>query len=174
MKRARADVRKLTHRMALALVLVAGTIPSTYRAAVHRPDPSSPLATDNRDFYAVAADRQTILVSRPPKQDWVPMASIPGAKIRGLAWGLGRLYFSNDVDASIQYLLTGSGNRAPVVVHKGAPLIRPGELAWVASGLAPTLIVADAGSETLFRIVVDTAGKSAATPAPIEIPLPIA
>jgi hypothetical protein len=173
MKYARSAISAPTQRLMLAFVIVAAIVPSAPRAAVHRPDPASPLATDNRDFYAIAGDRQTILVSRPSKPDWLPLASIPGARIRGLAWGFGRLYFTNDADASVQYLLTDAGNRPPVVIHRGAPLVGPGELAFIASGVSPTLVVADAGAGTLFRIVLDTAGQRPSPPAPIEIPLPI-
>src|SRR5687768_14631136 len=103
---------RLFLRASLTVVLVATGGPAGVGAAVFRPAPDSPLATDNRDFYAVAEDRQTLLVARAPRHEWTPLAKLSNARIRGLTWAFGRLYFSDEADASIQFVPTG-GAKAP-------------------------------------------------------------
>lgn len=151
-----------TTRCLLALTFAIATADSSFGAPAFRPDPRSPLATDNLSVFAIAADRQTLLVTPFGKEDWTQLAVIPGADIRGLALFGGRLFFSNRADASIQWLATRTRDRKPVLLYRGLPLVRPTELAY-----ADALIIADPGAGTLFRLPL----AAAVEPVPARLPL---
>lgn len=149
--------------MALAtLVLTSGGAPAG--SSLYRPDSRSPLATDGQRVYAVAVDRQTIIAGDPGKADWVRVAQVPGAQIRGLAWAGGRLYFTNVADRSIQSVATAGGDKRPALVYSGSPLVQPTELTF--SG---ALIVSDPGAGVLFRLPLD-GGLTGPAGQPLPIP----
>ena len=106
------------------LVLVATALTSTPHAADFRPDPASPLATDGKRIYAIAIDRQSLLVSDVERPSWNRLRVIGPGKLQGLAYGNGRLFFADASDASIQSVST-SGEGKPEVLYRGAPLVHP-------------------------------------------------
>lgn len=156
--RAVAIRRRSSAALALAVALQLSWSPA---GAVQRrqltPGRQSPLATDGRRFYAVGADGQSILVA-DADGGWNLLSTIDGAQIRGMAWSGERLYFTNAADASVHYVATSGDRRAPVVVHRGAPLSRPLEIT-----VADALVIADAGAGALVRIGVPVASASLPT-----------
>ena len=74
----------------ITALMVSGARPVA-SAVTMRPDARSPLATDGVNMYAVAEDHQTLISSRPDREDWSPLATIPRADVRGLTWVRDRL-----------------------------------------------------------------------------------
>ena len=147
--------RRTRAALAVALVVQFAWAPA---GAVQRrplvPGRQSPLATDGRRFYAVGADGQSILVADGDRS-WNLLTTIAGAQIRGMAWAGERLYVTNVADASVLSVATTGDRRAPVVVHRGAPLRQPLDIA-----VANALVIADAGAGALVRIDIPGGGAS--------------
>ena len=136
-------------------------------APMVRPDPRSPLATDGRLVYAIAEDKRTLIVADPGKSTWTPITTVQGADIRGLGWADNRLYFTNVADGSVRAISTVGGDRKPVVMHQGPPLVRPTELA-ISVGFG--LVIADPGSGTLYRLpLTDRRGSTSTASGPTPI-----
>jgi hypothetical protein len=147
-----------------AAALAIGGGATSFGAPMLRPDPKSPLATDGTRVYAVAVDRQTLIAAEPGKSEWSRVTTIDGAEIKGLAWAVGRLFFTNTADASVQSVATGGGDRVVAIHHRGSPFVRPTELTY--SG---QIVVADPGAGMLFRLPAGGRGSSGPSrPVPVN------
>ena len=150
MRSARLASRSRNRRAALAMgVAFGGSLVWAATVAQAGPAlaPGSPLATDGKRLFAVAADTNT-LVTRPIEgaTRWVPLAGAPPlSRVDGLAATKEALFASDSGSRSILRIPFDGG--APKVWIRGNPLAEPSELA--AAGDA--IFVADAGARSVFR-----------------------
>ena len=130
----------------------------SFRLAAH-----SPLASDGRVLFAVADDGRTLLVGSSVGGNWRQVEGWSRkVAISGLAAARDALYVSSAPAGAIYRLDLGKGGEvegAPAVFHRGAPLQRPAELAWIADGGVGSLLVADEGAGTVFRVPLRTGDK---------------
>src|SRR5262245_36351916 len=105
----------------------AGTIRAQSRIEVYKLAKDSPLATDGRIVFALSDNGRSVLVGSGSSSDWKVLAARPTpGRIRGLAFGRGGLFLSDDQGV---YQLKRGAPTADVIA-RGAPLVRPGDLAF--------------------------------------------
>src|SRR5262245_33520462 len=130
-------------------LVCAASVRSQSRIEVSKLARDSPLATDGRMVFAVADSGRMLLGGSGSASDWKVVANRPTqGRIRGLAYGRGVLFLSDDQGAVYRL---NRGEQVAVVLAKGPPLVQPGDLAFSGG-----LLVADTGANAVFRVDVDT------------------
>ena len=111
----------------------------------------SPLATDGTVLFAVAEDGRTLVTQAlAAASSWVPVALTPAPQsIGGLAVDQEALYLADTAGATLYRVALARGRPSGVltVLHRGAPLRRPRELA-----LARLLLVADDETRDVYGL----------------------
>jgi hypothetical protein len=147
--------------LALAVpIAVPRAIHSQSRLEVFKLAPDSPLATDGSAVYGVADDHRTLLINPGGTSGWQRLLVRPAPnRISGLAWCREGLYLADETSGTVYRLPEAERStaqfqsarplvRPATVFVKGAPLQRPGRLAF-AGGL---LLVADSAARAVFQV----------------------
>lgn len=106
----------------------------------------SPLASDERQLFAVAADKRTIVARLLHGTSWTRVAKLPVRRVDGLAYRDGFLYLVDGEEASLHRLHLSTLRSE--TIYRGEPLQKPDGLAWVRD----SLFISDSGAGTVFRL----------------------